>query len=136
MPEQRLPGLVTRHMAVGAGCALLNIALVHGGTEWLRWPYPLAAMLTCLVTIPTSYFLHRRHSFRVSHSASRREFVRFLGQQLMQFAIGLALLSIGVEWLGLHPTLAMAAATAVLWLLSFVAQWRWVFRAQPRAGQQ
>jgi putative flippase GtrA len=132
----RLPGTAGRHMLVGAGCALLNIGLVHLGTAVLHWPYLAAAWLTCFITIPLSYFLHRRHSFRLAERASWPEFARFVGQQFLQFCAGLALLSVGVEWLGLNPTLAMAAATAVLWLFSFVAQWRWVFRAALRSERR
>ncbi|MEO6280217.1 GtrA family protein [Roseateles sp.] len=135
MPERKLLPLMGRHAWVGLLCALLNIGLVHAGTAWLHWPYLAAAWLTCIITIPTSYFLHRRHSFRLQESASWREFGRFVGQQLLQFCAGLALLSAGVEWLGLNPTLAMALATAVLWLFSFVVQWRWVFRTGLRSGR-
>jgi putative flippase GtrA len=131
-----LPSVAGRHMLVGAGCALLNIGIVYVGTAVLHWPYLAAAWLTCFITIPTSYFLHRRHSFRLAGRANWGEFGRFLGQQFLQFCAGLALLSAGVEWLGLNPTLAMAAATAVLWLFSFLVQWRWVFRAALRSGRR
>lgn len=123
-------------MLVGAACAGLNIGLVFVGTALLHWPYLAAAWLTCFITIPTSYFLHRRHSFRLSERASWPEFGRFLGQQFLQFCAGLVLLSIGVEWLGLNPTLAMVAATAVLWLFSFLVQWRWVFRTALHARRR
>lgn len=133
---RQLQGTAGRHMAVGATCALLNVGLVHVGTAVLHWPYLAAAWLTCFITIPLSYFLHRRHSFRLTGGASWSEFGRFLGQQFLQFFAGLVLLSIGVEWLELNPTLSMAAATAVLWLFSFVMQWRWVFRARLGSGHR
>lgn len=127
-----LPAAAGRHMLVGASCALLNIVLIHVGTALLHWPYLAAAWLNVLVTIPASYFMHRRVSFRVDHDTSWPEFGRFVGQQFLQFCLGLALLAIGVEWLGLNPTLSMAVATIVLWLFSFIVQWRWVFRARLR----
>lgn len=132
----QLPATAGRHMLVGATCALLNIGLVHLGTAVLHWPYLAAAWLNCFITIPASYFMHRRVSFRVDHGASWTEFGRFVGQQFLQFCLGLALLAVGVEWLGLNPTLSMAVATAVLWLFSFLVQWRWVFRERLRAGRR
>lgn len=117
-----------RHLWVGGLCALLNIALVHAGTAWLHWPYLAAAWLTCFVTIPTSYILHRRISFRLPGPASGREFGRFVVQQSLQFCAGLVLLWAGVESGGLSPTIAMAVATAMLWFLSFVLHRFWVFR--------
>lgn len=134
MPEDALPTLMSRHALVGTACALLNIGIMHVATASLGWPYMFAALLTCFVSFPLGYLLHRRHSFRLTGRANWTEFCRFLGQQFLQFCVGLALLSVGVEWLGLNPTLAMAAATAILWLLSFLVQWRWVFRAALRSG--
>lgn len=131
-----LPAAAGRHIGVGAACALLNIALIHVGTELLHWPYLAAAWLNCFITIPASYFMHRRISFRLERGASWAEFGRFVGQQFLQFCLGLALLAAGVEWLGLHPTLAMAVATVLLWLFSFVVQWRWVFRARLRSERR
>ncbi|KQV96286.1 GtrA family protein [Pelomonas sp. Root1237] len=133
MTELRLHPKLGRHAVVGAGCALLSIGLVHIGTAVLHWQYLAAAWLTCFTTIPISYFLHRRYTFSVANRAGWAEFGRFLGQQFLQFCAGLVLLAIGVEWLDLNPTLAMVAATAVLWLFSFLVQSRWVFRAELQA---
>lgn len=129
MADAAVPRLMSRHALVGAACALLNVGIVHVATAWLRWPYAAAACLTCFVTLPTAYFLHRRHSFRVGGQANWPEFSRFLGQQLLHFGAGMAVLAMCVEWLGLNPTLAMVVATLALWLPSLFVQWRWVFQA-------
>ncbi len=123
-----LPSVAWRHALVGSFCAALNVAIVHVGDQVLGWPYLLAAMMTCFITIPLSYLLHRRHSFRVGTQADLAEFLRFIAQQLLQFSAGLLLLAIGVEALGLTPTLAMAGTVVTLWLVSMAVQWRWVFR--------
>lgn len=136
MPEGALSGLMSRHAVVGATCALLNICLLHVATAWAGLPYLIAAMLTCLVSFPLGFLLHRRVSFRLATHASWAEFGRFLSQQLLQFCLGLALLSAGVELLRLSPTLALALATLAMWLLAFLVQWRWVFRVSQRPDRQ
>ena len=61
---------------------------------------------------------------------NHREFLRFLLQQLLQFAAGLVLLAFGVERLGLAPSLAMALSIVLMWAFSLLVQWRWVFKLQ------
>lgn len=127
--------LALRHALVGAACAALNVAIVHVGDRVLGLPYLLAALMTCLITIPTSYLLHRRHSFRVAGRINLPEFLRFLAQQLLQFGAGLMLLAFGVERLGLAPSVAMALAIVLMWIFSLLVQWRWVFKL-PQAKRR
>lgn len=119
-----------RHAVVGGACAALNVAIVHVGDRVTGLPYLWAALMTCFITIPTSYLLHRRHSFRVEGRMHLAEFLRFLLQQLLQFAAGLVLLAFGVERLGLAPSLAMALSIVLMWAFSLLVQWRWVFKLQ------
>lgn len=120
--------LVGRHALVGASCAVLNIAIIHIGVAVARIPYIAAAVATCFITIPIAYFALRGFGFRMKTPSHPAEFARFLAQQLAQFLIGLILLILGVEWLQLHPTISMAAATCLLWVFAFLSQWLWVFR--------
>ena len=113
---------------MGACCALLNIAIIHLGTVVARVPYIAAAIATCFITIPIAYLALRGFGFQVGTAPHPAEFVRFLVQQFAQFLIGLVLLILGVEWLHLHPTASMAAATGLLWVFAFLSQWLWVFR--------
>lgn len=122
-----LLGVAIRHATVGAACAVLNIIIIYVGTEILHIYYVFAMFLTCFITIPIAYLLHRRVSFQVSVGPNLSEFSRFLSQQLVQFLVGLTLLSIGVEKLGLNPTFAMVVVTLLLWVFGLTSQWRFVF---------
>lgn len=119
--------IATRHASVGFACAVLNILIIYVGTEILHIYYVFAILLTCFITIPIAYLLHRCISFRVPGGPSLREFFRFISQQLVQFLAGLTLLSIGVEKLGLNPTFAMIVVTLLLWMFALVSQWKFVF---------
>jgi len=120
-----------RYSLVGAACAVLNVAIVWLGHDVLGAPYVLAALATCVITIPLSYAAHRQFSFASSQPAGP-EFLRFVVQQLSQFGLGLVLLVLLVEVAGLPPTPGMAAVTALMVVYGFVTNGRWVFRAFGR----
>lgn len=123
----RIAGASIRYGIVGAGCALLNIAIIWLGTERAHFPYPLAAIGTCFVTIPIAFLLHRRVSFHKQGGAKRREWWRFLILQLSQFCIGLLGMTAAVELFRLPPWMAMAAVSALMFLYGFFGSCAWVF---------
>lgn len=126
--ERSTQGKAARHIAVGAGCAALNMCIMHLGTSVLNQSYLLAAAATFFITIPTAYFLIRNYVFQTRLPANIHEFSRFVSQQLAQFLTGIILIVAGVEILHFNPTASMAVATAILWIFSFISQWKWVFR--------
>ncbi|MCA3217080.1 MAG: GtrA family protein [Burkholderiales bacterium] len=121
-----------RYALVGAACAGLNVAIVWVGHDLLGAPYLMAALATCVVTIPLSYLTHRRFSFVVSGPAGGVEFARFVLQQLSQFALGLVLLVLLVETLGLPPAPGMAVVAALMFAYGFLINGRCVFRVFGR----
>ena len=118
-----------RYGIVGVACAVLNVAIVWLGHDLLGAPYVLAALATCVVTIPLSYVAHQRFSFARRAPASAAQFKRFLIQQLSQFGLGLVLLVVLVEGAGLPPALGMAAMSVLMFAYGFATNGRWVFRA-------
>jgi len=126
----RIQNLLSRHAIVGIGCSLLNIGIIYIGTSIFNISYLFSVFSTIFITIPISYFLHRRFSFRIESSASILEFFRFLSQQFFQFSIGVVLLVASVEWMKMNPTLGMTVTTLVLWIFSFIVQYFWVFKSQ------
>ncbi len=116
-----------RFSLVGAFCAALNIAIIYVGTEWLGATYWLAALATCVITIPLSYGLHRGFTFNVGTPAHWREFQRFVLAQLSQFAMGMLAMAALVEGTGMRPWLAMALVTATMMVYGFCASSMWVF---------
>jgi putative flippase GtrA len=121
-----------RFGVVGAACAVLNVAIVWVGNDLLGAHYVAATLATCLITIPLAYAAHRRFSFALASPAGWAEFMRFAGQQLSQFVLGLVLLVAGVEVLGLPPVAAMALVSLLMFAYGFFTNARWVFRAFGR----
>ena len=131
----RLAATAGRFGLVGLLCALLNISIIYVGHDVLGWHYIVAAGGTCFVTIPLGYLLHGSFSFNTGRPAAWREFMRFVVVQLGQFALGLALLALLVEGLGMAPVWAMVAVSIVMVVYAFVASSTWVygiFRHTPR----
>jgi putative flippase GtrA len=127
-----LPATAARHASVGVLCAALNIGIVYVCAEVFGWHYLAAIAVTVLITVPVSYVLHRRISFRLSYAASLAEAGRFLAQQCLQLVAGTLLLGMGVEILGLAPAVAMAAAVLVLWVFALAMHFFWVFAHSAR----
>jgi len=125
--------MVSRYGLVGLFCALLNLGIVWTGTEILGLAYPLAAALTCPITIPLSYWLHRRISFDVRRPPSLMEFRRFVLAQLSQFALGVAAMALVIETLHWRPWIAMATVSLLMMAYGFAASSAWVFRIWQRA---
>ena len=128
----RLGTAAARYGLIGLGCATLNVGIVHVGHSVLHAPYILAAVATCLITIPISYFAHRRISFAQMGPGNGAEFLRFSMQQLSQFALGLLLLIALVEILVLHPTAAMLMVSVLMFAYGFITNASWVFRFARR----
>lgn len=121
-------GAAIRYGLVGAGCALLNIAIVFVGTTILGVNYILASLSTIFITVPISYFAHKFYSFHVADSPAYKEFLKFLSAQGVQFLFGLVLIIFLVETFGLRPWISMGAATVILYVLGFLVHSKWVFR--------
>jgi putative flippase GtrA len=128
---RHLGRLIARFASVGAVCTALNLAIMFVGTELAGLPYLVAALLTCAITIPTSYFLHREFTFQTDgqRTGEQQRFWRFVATQLLQFSGGLAFLALLVEVLGLRPMWAMVAVSATMFIYGFVTTSTWVFRA-------
>jgi glycosyltransferase involved in cell wall biosynthesis/putative flippase GtrA len=124
----RIAAMASRYGLVGLFCAALNVAIVWVGTEILGWSYGPAAALTCPITIPLSYWLHRRISFDVQEPSSVAEFLRFVLAQLSQFALGFALMALVVEVLHWPAWIAMAGVSVLMMAYGFLTSSAWVFR--------
>ena len=132
--SRRIAGMVSRYGLVGLACASLNVAIVWAGTEVLGLAYPLAAALTCPITIPLSYWLHRRITFDMPGPATLPEFLRFVLAQLSQFALGFAAMAAVVEWVRWRPWIALAIVSLLMMAYGFLASSSWVFGIW-RAGE-
>lgn len=126
----RLLLLVLRFGAVGATCAALNIAIMFVGTVIFERSYVVSALTTFILTIPLSYFLHRKITFQLAQDRKGKttEFFRFLVYQLVQFAVGLCVLITLVHGMRISPVWATALMSALMFCVSFLMNSTWVFR--------
>jgi glycosyltransferase involved in cell wall biosynthesis/putative flippase GtrA len=122
-------GMAGRFALVGAVCAVLNIAIMYTGTVLVGVNYLTSALLTCAITIPLSYFFHRRFTFRIlgSWRGELSEFLRFVFTQLTQFGAGLSVLVALVEWVKMTPMWATVLMTALMFGYGFIVNSTWVF---------
>jgi putative flippase GtrA len=83
------------------------------------------------ITVPLSYFFHRRVTFRISSAwqGEASEFLRFVISQLVQFGVGLCILVVLVEWAGFTPMWGMVLMTALMFADGFAVNSTWVLEA-------
>lgn len=126
----RVAAMAGRFAFVGAACAVLNLTIMYVGTVLIGVHYVSAALATCLITIPLSYFFHRRVTFQISKAwhGEISEFLRFVIAQLVQFALGICILVILVERAGMTPMWGTVAMTALMFVYGFAVNSAWVFR--------
>jgi len=126
----RVVAMAGRFAVVGAVCAALNMAIMFVGIVVIRINYVTAALFTCLITIPLSYFFHRHITFRIASvwRGEASEFLRYAISQSVQFGAGLCLLVVLVEWAGLTPMWGTVLMTALMFGYGFVVNSTWVFK--------
>lgn len=105
--------------------------IVDGGGTWLLVHLgvpPLVARIGPLIAaILVTWLLNRSLTFKVEKVRSGAELMRYATVALSSAAMNFLLYS-ALVLLGVHPLLAVAAATLVLLLYSFFAYRRLVFR--------
>jgi glycosyltransferase involved in cell wall biosynthesis/putative flippase GtrA len=127
----RVGAMAARFALVGALCAAINLAIMFLGTTLIGINYVAAAFATCLITIPLSYFFHRRITYRLPNAQKGEgtEFLRFVLNQLLQFAAGLCVLVVLVEKIGLTPIWGSVVMTGLMFVYGFLMNSTWVFQA-------
>lgn len=105
--------------------------VVDGGGTWLLAhlgvPPVVARIPPLLTAIVVTWLLNRSVTFAVERPKSRAELTRYFAVALSSAAMNYLLYG-ALVLAGLHPLVAVAVATIVLLLYSFVAYRRVVFR--------
>ncbi len=105
--------------------------VVDGGGTWLLTRLglpPIEARIAPLMTaIVVTWLLNRSVTFNVDKPKSHAELMRYATVALSSAFFNFLLYS-GLVVFGVHPLIAVAVATLVLTLYSFVAYRRMVFR--------
>jgi putative flippase GtrA len=126
-----LIAMVGRFASVGAICAAANFMIMFVSIKLVGINYVKAALLACMITVPLSYFVHRRVTFRISSAwqGEAAEFLRFVVSQLVQFGVGLCVLIGLVDGLGFAPMWGMVVMTGLMFAYGFAVNSTWVFKA-------
>ncbi len=114
-----------RYLAVGAAATLVHWAVLVVAVEAARAPAWLASGAGAVVGAQVAFAGNRRYTF----TGGRRGLAawwRFMGTAAAGALLGMAIVAGGVA-LGLHYLLAQAAATAVVVVVTFVANRHWSF---------
>jgi putative flippase GtrA len=115
-----------RFATVGASGYVVNLvvfAIANGFTS-----YQVAATLAFLVAVTNNFLWNRRWTFRADDGLRRHQAPRFLAVSTSAFLIGLGLLTVLVELLGVPELPAQAIAIVAVTPLSFVANKLWTFK--------
>jgi len=122
---------VRTFIAVGIVTAAVNLAtftaLVLAGV-----PYLAAAVAGFALSTLTSYAGNRRYTFRVAGPPSPREAGLFLAVQVAGLLVNLAVLTAGVELLGVAPIPSELVAALTQSTFTFLVNRRWTFNPRRR----
>ena len=114
-----------RFGCVGASGYVVNLAVYAVALTFAD--YRVAATIAFLVAVTNNFIWHRRWTFRADHRRRRHQAPRFLIVSVIAFAVGLGLLTVLVELLGVGELPAQAIAIVAVTPLSFVANKLWTF---------
>lgn len=121
-----------RFLAVGVVNTVVTFVVFRGAYALLRGrpgAPALAQVAASTVGILCSFALNRGWTFK-SGAARGPEFLRFVVEQLAVFALGAAVLELGIDVLRLRATPCWLLTTAGVAVVNFLALRYWVFRAR------
>lgn len=116
-----------RYLAIGAGCAVLNNAILIGA-DHLGLHYTAATALTFVVTVPLAYAAHALWTFGTR--LSWRGLARFVAGSLSSLLAAGLTIAVLCGALALPMVIAAPLATAVMVLYNFFMA-RWAVSADP-----
>lgn len=120
-----------RYLMVGFFCAVLNLLIQNGAVLILGLNYVAANLLSFVILVPLSYFLHAAITFNQKERQSLASFARYALQCTAMLGVNILLMALLVEALGLNINLAICVATVLLHVLGYLSTRYFVF---GRAG--
>ncbi len=93
--------------------------------------YMTASVLGNVLAITNAFFFHKYFTFKSKEAGwdALREYFRFAGTYLFSFIIGLILLPVFVELLGMTPQVAAAVIILICTVFSYLGHSRFSFRS-------
>jgi len=115
------------YASVGAGCALLNLALLWLLTSMLGMHYLVSTMISFFALTPVGFMLQKLVTFRTPRAAARVEWPRYFATMGSSFAANVGLMYLLVSLLGIWYLAASAIVTLLLLAANFLVNDRWSF---------
>jgi putative flippase GtrA len=112
---------------VGAGCTLLNLAVLWLLTSVLGVHYLVSTMISFLTLTPVGFWLQKFVTFRTPRAAAGFEWPRYFVTMGSSFAANLTLMYLLVSLLGIWYLAASVAVTLLLLAANFLVNNRWSF---------
>jgi putative flippase GtrA len=112
---------------VGASGYVVNLAVFTAAVHGAGMPYGLAATLAFLVAVSNNFLWNRHWTFRAGDGQARHQATRFLLVSTVAFVVGLGILTLLVEVVGVREVPAQAIAIIAVTPLSFLVNKLWSF---------
>ena len=128
---RQLPSL--KYLMVGAFCALLNLAIQNAAVLILGAHYAIASLLSFLVLVPLSFYLHKKFTFVSKAKLSAKRFMLYTVQWTVLLFVNIMLLALFIDVLRLHVSLAILLVAIIIHVLSYLYSRSYVFHAKEQA---
>ncbi len=117
--------------AVGVFNTALGYAIIFACMYLLRLDAVVSNALGYGVGVVVSYALNKRFTFQ-SEAAARGELLRFILVFAFAYLLNLGVLLVCIRWWTVHAALAQVIAGVVYFIVSFLLNKYFVFRARQR----
>ena len=117
-----------RYLFVGGASAVADWVLFALMLYGFDLHYIVAGTISFILATALNYFLSVRFVFGASRRGARNAVILVYAVSSVGIAINLAVLSIGVDILGIHPLLAKVAASGMAVFWNFLARYFYIFK--------
>lgn len=117
-----------RYLLVGGASAVADWVLFGLMLYGLDLHYIAAATISFILATALNYYLSVRFVFGASRRGARNAMMLVYVVSTVGIAINIAVLSVGVDILDLHPMLAKIAASVVAVFWNFLARYFYIFK--------
>jgi putative flippase GtrA len=119
-----------RFIAIGGGCALLNIVFLFFLTSLLKLPYMLSIILLHISVNSIGFFLNKRYTYKSNKKVYLKEFYKYQIVMISSFIWVAVLMYILVDTLNLWYLYAFVIVTSIMTIYNFLVHSYWTFRPE------
>ena len=127
----RLPSL--KYLMVGALCALLNLLVQFTAVQLCGAHYAVGIVLSFLILVPLSFFIHKNVTFRTEGKLSWRRFTLYATQWTVLLVLNILLMALCVDLLDMPYNPAMVLVAGIGTVLSYGYSRSYVFQQASAA---